>query len=346
MGRRTGADGGIQLRDGAKQADQEGSFLFALSVCFLTFVFIVIFLLLFRLSILVIILLLRYRLSIFIIIFIFFLLRFFISILVVILLLRHYIIVISLLTARFRAPRRRIGNGDGVYLLDLTALRRLFQEGKIAVFIADHLISEDKRRPESFQAIASAIDRLPGRGQIARRQRAPDDRLILLQIRRQNPRGGLRSVGELRVADQVVSQQLAVKLIVLSAGQLDESAAFEPRAIGGAQIAQIRSPVIFVERRPRVLSVERRRLFTDRGEGEGLYTRCRERHQHHCLVNQPSLGERFAHQRQILFDIGARRAGKHPGDHVRCNLRNYRRAGEIHRLRHSRRLRVKARIES
>src|SRR5215468_1497783 len=103
------------LRDRAEHTKQEESFLFALSVCFFISVFIafiVISFLPFGLSVFIVISLLRARLSVFISISF---LRARLSVSIIISLLRYYIIVISLLRARLRAPGRRIGNGDSLY---------------------------------------------------------------------------------------------------------------------------------------------------------------------------------------------------------------------------------------
>src|SRR5262249_57721100 len=110
---------------------------------------------------------------------------------------------------------------------DVRGFGGFFKKSKTGVVPANQLMTEKKRRSDPSPSVAPAVDRLPRRGQIARRQRAPDRGLILVQIRRQNPRGGLRSVGEFRIAYQVVSQHGAVILIVLSACQLDESSALK-----------------------------------------------------------------------------------------------------------------------
>src|SRR5215468_2533463 len=105
------------LRDRAEHTKQEESFLFALSVCFFISVFIafiVISFLPFGLSVFIVISLLRNRLSVSIVTSISFL-RNRLSVSIIISLLRYYIIVISLLRARLRAPGRRIGNGDSLY---------------------------------------------------------------------------------------------------------------------------------------------------------------------------------------------------------------------------------------
>ena len=95
-------------------------------------------------------------------------------------------------------------------------------------------------------------------------------------------------VGKIGVFNELVAQSdgRSVQRIVGTAGELNETAAFETLAIGRALVAEIGAGIVQVEWMASRRRIEAALAFTDWQERSGFGANGRERHQDHGLVGE------------------------------------------------------------